>query len=86
MLFMLVLNYPVHIIILISSHAGLTDGSVCVCGSGLTESPVPESNCYEPCTGDWSQLCGAAQYMNVYTVSAVPLSGLTIANPGRGMV
>lgn len=66
----------------ISSHAGLTSGSVCVCGDTLTEATVSEAFCDQPCSGSPSQMCGSARHLNVYHITTVPLTGLTIEDPG----
>jgi hypothetical protein len=59
-------------------YAGLENGNACWCGNEIqspaNNTPVAETNCNKPCTGDKTLFCGALSriYLYKYVVPSVP--------------
>ncbi|XP_074646780.1 uncharacterized protein LOC141902787 [Tubulanus polymorphus] len=48
--------------------AGLRNGTKCVCGAGVWELLVADSNCNEPCRGNAEEMCGGENFFSIYLV------------------
>lgn len=53
-------------------YAGVEYGDECYCGNDLFQPKVVDSDCYEACAGDSTQLCGSPNRINIYLAATPP--------------
>ncbi|KAJ7129287.1 WSC domain-containing protein [Mycena epipterygia] len=62
------------------NFAGVEFGSECYCDYALqaTGTPTSQGNCDLPCTGNATELCGAANFIDIYWNGALPIVPQTV--------